>query len=50
MKYLNQFYKESAERKMKNIAYWRESPIDLKQALVNQRERKRLIKEMQNQG
>jgi len=30
MEYLNQFHKESEERKIKQIAEWRKSPVDLR--------------------
>jgi hypothetical protein len=47
MEYLNQFHRESEQRKMKQIAEWRKSPVDLQTALKQQRERERLVKEME---
>ena len=48
MRYLNQFHKESSEKKMNQIAEWRKSPTDLETALANQRKREQIAKEMQN--
>jgi 3-methyladenine DNA glycosylase AlkC len=44
MNYLNQFHKESSQRKMKQIDDWRKTPTDLRKALENQRNRERLTK------
>ena len=42
MKYLNQFHKESEERKIRKIKEWQSSPRDLQMVLNQQRERERL--------
>lgn len=43
--YLNKTHKESVERKLKKIAEWRKSPLDLETALREQREREKPIEE-----
>ena len=47
MEYLNQFHKESTERKMKQIEEWRKSPVDLEGALKRQRIREQQAREME---
>jgi hypothetical protein len=38
MKYLNQFHKESKERKAKKLAEWKKNPTPASEALIEQSE------------
>lgn len=49
MEYLNQYHKESEERKMKKIKDWKKSPADLQKVIANQKERERLTNEEKKQ-
>ncbi len=44
-KYLNEFHKESAERKMKKIAEYKKNPASLEEVLKSQRMREQQTKE-----
>lgn len=45
MDYLNQFHKESTERKIKKLQDFNNSPITYETVMQQQKERERLIKE-----